>query len=94
MVQAQVKIGRQTWQIKVVSDDEIKDAFYGAKKKREPIDGLCIYDQRLILINANLSSDKKVAALRHELVHAFCPEMSEQKVIQLEELIQQAGELV
>ena len=90
------RIDRQTWRVQAATQAEIAAAYQAdhGKPPKGAIHGLCVYSSRTILIDVSLSSDAKVATVRHELIHAFCPDMTEKKVSQLERLIQEAGKFV
>ena len=89
-------IDRKLWRVQLASQEVIRQAYKNGHNKwpARLLDVVCVYELRLILIDDRLTSDKRVATIRHELIHAFCPEMEEKKVMQLERLIQSAGEFV
>jgi Zn-dependent peptidase ImmA (M78 family) len=89
-------IESQRWRIQTASQAAIAEV-YRLGHGREPrgtLSGICDYLNRIIMIDQSLSSDQRISTLRHELIHAFMPELEERKVCQLERLIQRAGEMV
>jgi Zn-dependent peptidase ImmA (M78 family) len=90
------KIDKEVWQVRLATQEILQERYKDGhgKHSAKTLCGVCLYDTRQILIDEKLTSDQKVATVRHELLHAFCPTMTEKRVVQLERLIQSAGEFV
>jgi len=61
---------------------------YGDAGKTDgvPNDGICIYEDKTIILNRN-SSSNRLNVLAHELIHARCPDLCEDTVEELGTLI-------
>ena len=72
-----IRINKALWTIK-----------YGDAGKTEgvPNDGICIYENKTIILNRK-SSSNRLNVLAHELIHARCPDLCEETVEEIGTLI-------
>lgn len=90
-----LNINGKRWKIQTANQTEIMEVFRLAHGRSiGPLDGICDYERCRILIRDDLRADEKKTALTHELIHAFCPGLTEKQVCRLERLIAMVGELV
>lgn len=73
------KINNRTWEIKEVSQEEIKEKekkYYNKKMGNGPVEdgryfGITYHDEQLILIDKDLNPERKRITLIHELTHCY-----------------------
>jgi len=75
-----VRIWSKMWSIKDVPD--VAAAAREPRYARRGLDGICIYDDRSILIDQGLRPKGRLVVLAHEILHAACPKLSEQQVVE------------
>ena len=76
-----IKIGTDWWMVREVDLDSVEPGKFGD----------CDQENKVIRINSSLSKKEKKATLAHEIIHACCPDLTEDAVYRLEMALKSAG---